>query len=61
MEACPVHAVKNTSSSDSYKMVSFCGGVVLGILRGACEFHVETVDPSIETMHVYNMVGYYIV
>ena len=25
------------------------------------ELHVETVDPSIKAMHVYNMVGYFIV
>ena len=24
------------------------------------ELHVEAVDPSVEAMHVYNMVGYYI-
>ena len=24
------------------------------------EFDVEAIDPSIETIHVYNMVGYYI-
>ena len=37
--------------------------LVVGLLWVAgwvCQLHVETVDPSIETIHVYNMVGYYI-
>ena len=25
------------------------------------EFHVEAIDPSIKAMHLYNMVGYYII
>ena len=33
----------------------------VGYIAGACELHVEAIDPSIETIHVYNMVGYYII
>ena len=27
---------------------------------GVGEFHVQAIYPSVETVHVYNMVGYYI-
>ena len=42
-------------------MVSFCGRAMFGYVVGASELHVEAVDPSVEAVHVCNMVGYYII